>query len=187
MRAVDLAAYLRPMLREVSNAGYARRLTLLGFRYWFVQGTTPLTSTWGSARQRAIVAAQDVQPTALVAIDRRRYWAFEGRFWWEDDGLDAGDVLALVRQRERRRRRRLDDAHAALGRDAAPSRRRERVARELRRAVWERDGGACVECGSAFDLQYDHIIPVARGGATTFQNLELLCAPCNRRKSDAIA
>jgi hypothetical protein len=53
---------------------------------------------------------------------------------------------------------------------------------ELRRAVFERDGGKCTECGSTFDLQYDHVIPVALGGATTADNLELLCADCNRSK-----
>jgi 5-methylcytosine-specific restriction endonuclease McrA len=52
----------------------------------------------------------------------------------------------------------------------------------VRRAVFERDGGRCVGCGAEFDLQYDHVIPVALGGASTAENLELLCAPCNRRK-----
>jgi hypothetical protein len=48
----------------------------------------------------------------------------------------------------------------------------------VRRAVFERDGGKCVECGSTFDLQYDHVIPVALGGATTVENLQLLCGDC---------
>jgi hypothetical protein len=45
--------------------------------------------------------------------------------------------------------------------------------------VFERDGGRCVECRSNFDLQYDHILPVALGGATTIENLKLLCEDCN--------
>jgi 5-methylcytosine-specific restriction endonuclease McrA len=57
---------------------------------------------------------------------------------------------------------------------------------DLRRTVFERDGGRCVECGSNFDLQYDHVLPVALGGATTLENLQLLCADCNRRKSDSL-
>ena len=52
----------------------------------------------------------------------------------------------------------------------------------MRRAVFERDGGQCTECGSNFDLQYDHVIPVALGGATTVDNIQLLCGPCNRLK-----
>ena len=52
----------------------------------------------------------------------------------------------------------------------------------MKRAVFERDGGKCVQCGSNFDLQYDHVIPVAMGGATTIENLQLLYADCNREK-----
>jgi 5-methylcytosine-specific restriction endonuclease McrA len=48
--------------------------------------------------------------------------------------------------------------------------------------VFRRDGGRCVECGSDFDIQYDHVIPVALGGANTVENLQILCAPCNQRK-----
>ncbi len=52
--------------------------------------------------------------------------------------------------------------------------------------MFERDGGRCVECEEAFDLQYDHILPVAHGGASKLASLQLLCADCNRQKSDNI-
>ena len=54
---------------------------------------------------------------------------------------------------------------------------------DVKQYVWVRDGGACVHCGSKSELQYDHIIPVAMGGSHEQENLQLLCGPCNRRKS----
>ena len=57
---------------------------------------------------------------------------------------------------------------------------------EVRREVWRRDGGACVKCGSRQNLEYDYIIPVAKGGSNTARNIELLCEVCNRSKRDSI-
>lgn len=52
----------------------------------------------------------------------------------------------------------------------------------VKREVWRRDEGHCVECGSKENLEYDHIIPVSKGGANTVRNLQLLCEHCNRSK-----
>jgi 5-methylcytosine-specific restriction endonuclease McrA len=69
-----------------------------------------------------------------------------------------------------------------LSAEAASQTRREPIPQEVRRAVFERDGGRCTQCGADFDLQYDHVIPVALGGATRVDNLQLLCGECNRAK-----
>lgn len=60
------------------------------------------------------------------------------------------------------------------------------IPKAVQREVWRRDEGQCVECGSKENLEYDHIIPHSRGGATTTRNLQLLCERCNRKKSDTI-
>jgi len=64
------------------------------------------------------------------------------------------------------------------GRQAIPS--------EVRREVWRRDGGVCVKCGSRKNLEYDHIVPISKGGSNTARNIELLCEACNRAKSNFI-
>jgi 5-methylcytosine-specific restriction endonuclease McrA len=171
------------VLREVKDAAFERRLTLAGWRYHATWDDTP---AWGSRGFRKLRERQAVAPVPVYDAGRRRYWLFEDRVYWEDDGLAAADVLALIREREHRQRRRLERAHAVLaGEPAAP--RRTPIPRALRAAVWERDGGACVECGARFDLQYDHVIPVALGGASTLENLQVLCAPCNQRKGASVA
>jgi len=57
---------------------------------------------------------------------------------------------------------------------------------EVRRAVWDRDGGRCVRCGATQYLEFDHLIPHAKGGANTVNNVQLLCRGCNSHKSDRI-
>jgi Holliday junction resolvasome RuvABC ATP-dependent DNA helicase subunit len=63
---------------------------------------------------------------------------------------------------------------------------REAIPSEVRHEVWRRDEGKCVKCGSRANLEYDHIIPVSKGGSNTARNIELLCESCNRAKSDLI-
>lgn len=60
------------------------------------------------------------------------------------------------------------------------------ITQRVKDMVWRRDGGRCVTCGSRENLEFDHIIPFSKGGASTYRNVQLLCQQCNRRKSDAI-
>ena len=64
--------------------------------------------------------------------------------------------------------------------------RRSPIPEAIRSEVWRRDGGCCVHCGSKENLQFDHIIPISRGGATSVKNLQLLCRQCNLAKGTSI-
>ena len=64
--------------------------------------------------------------------------------------------------------------------------KRERISEEVRIAVWRRDDGKCAHCGSREKLEYDHIVPVSKGGGNTARNIELLCESCNRKKSNKV-
>lgn len=59
---------------------------------------------------------------------------------------------------------------------------RETINKDLRWKIWERDDFTCKKCGSRQDLHIDHINPVSKGGKTTEDNLQTLCARCNRKK-----
>ena len=63
---------------------------------------------------------------------------------------------------------------------------RAAIPSSVRQEVWRRDGGVCVKCGSRRNLEYDHIVPVSKGGSNTVRNIELLCEACNRSKSASI-
>lgn len=64
--------------------------------------------------------------------------------------------------------------------------KRQPIPSAVRREVWRRDEGKCARCGSREKLEYDHIVPIARGGSNTARNIELLCESCNRSKSASI-
>lgn len=63
---------------------------------------------------------------------------------------------------------------------------RGQIPDDVKQLVWHRDGGRCRGCGSAGELQYDHVIPVSMGGGSTEDNLQILCGPCNRRKGASV-
>jgi tellurite resistance protein len=60
------------------------------------------------------------------------------------------------------------------------------IPREVRQRVWQRYGGRCVECSAEDYLEFDHIVPVAKGGSNSENNVQLLCRRCNLKKSDHI-
>ena len=77
----------------------------------------------------------------------------------------------------------------------APGRlRRVRPPRWVQRAVFFRDRGRCVLCrrdlfglvtfGTENTENYDHVVPLAKGGQNDLTNVQLLCAGCNLEKGD---
>jgi 5-methylcytosine-specific restriction endonuclease McrA len=53
--------------------------------------------------------------------------------------------------------------------------------------IYGRDGYACQYCGvrqSLGELTYDHVVPRAQGGTTTWTNIVTACADCNGRKAN---
>jgi 5-methylcytosine-specific restriction endonuclease McrA len=53
--------------------------------------------------------------------------------------------------------------------------------------VYLRDGGSCQYCGTHIerkDATLDHVLPVSKGGKTTWDNCVTACGPCNADKAD---
>jgi 5-methylcytosine-specific restriction endonuclease McrA len=170
---------------EVVRLSWNLRRMFTG-RYAVQSGRRLFDARWKQADIDAVLADQKDEPIAMLCHGKRMLWHFHDRFQWDDDGLSAEDVKALLLQRERQLAQKLQSARSLMHAEENGKPTRAPIPTELRRAVFERDGGRCVECGAMFDIQYDHVLPVALGGATTVENLQLLCAECNRRKSDSI-
>ncbi|WP_112323077.1 HNH endonuclease [Oceanibium sediminis] len=57
-----------------------------------------------------------------------------------------------------------------------------RTAAFTRFNLFLRDEFSCQYCGSKGEMTFDHVIPRASGGRTTWQNVVAACGPCNLRK-----
>lgn len=150
----------------------------------FISGSARFR-TVARGEHRAILREQREAPIPVAADEGRTWWMFRERVYWEDESLEADDVMALLLERERRRRRRLDRARDLMAAEGDGA-RREPIPEDVRREVFRRDGGHCVVCGSAELLQFDHVIPVALGGNSSPDNLQLLCSTCNREKGASL-
>ncbi|MXV92633.1 MAG: HNH endonuclease [Chloroflexi bacterium] len=64
---------------------------------------------------------------------------------------------------------------------------RQRAILRANYADWQTEltatyGERCANCGAVEGLTLDHVLPIARGGRSTLDNLQLLCGECNRLK-----
>ncbi len=109
--------------------------------------------------------------------------------------VPAGDVAevldraldALTVELERRK----VGARARRPRLHPASLSRRYVSAEIRRAVWERDGGQCTfvsrrgnRCKATRFLEFDHVVPVARGGKATVEGVRLRCRAHNQYEAE---
>jgi hypothetical protein len=133
-----------------------------------------------------IASSQSELPVLVGKTEGRSWWWYADRFWWDDDGLPARDVRIIVLDGDLRARQRaqdLADARAALLAEERPVGGDASVSPLVRFAVWCRDRGRCVDCGSPENLRFDEIVPPTAGGGKTSANVELRCDACRERRA----
>jgi 5-methylcytosine-specific restriction endonuclease McrA len=142
------------------------------------------SSRFPKSELRAMEARSHQTPVRYMRIGERTYWRFAGKWHTDNENLDSAAVHALLVTRHMRQADQIARAKtiAAQGRLPQTS-RRAGIPDDVKMLVWNRDGGACRACGSTTELQFDHVIPVAHGGGGNEANIQILCGPCNRRKS----
>jgi 5-methylcytosine-specific restriction endonuclease McrA len=70
--------------------------------------------------------------------------------------------------------------------------RRERLIANRNRDRWYQRlvncyGDQCQHCGTNEEKQVlDHVLPIAKGGRSVIENMQLLCATCNRLKGKLV-
>ncbi|MCX5974903.1 MAG: HNH endonuclease [Coprothermobacterota bacterium] len=103
------------------------------------------------------------------------------------NGISIQEVILRIKhfflKQEKLLTRMKKEVDAYQNMTAAAAARREPISEAVRLFVWQRDKGKCVKCGSKERLEFDHIIPIAKGGSSTERNVQLLCEKCNRAKS----
>lgn len=117
---------------------------------------------------------------------KKGIWSYNGLFelvdvWKEKSGEREVFKFKLVAIKEK-----VDSGLSFEGQDVKHERRRI-IPSHVKLAVWKRDGGRCVQCGSEDELHFDHILPFSKGGTSLKEeNVQLLCARHNLQKSDKI-
>lgn len=152
----------------------------------------PLNTPGGKPTQNgrffeaALMARRGESPPERVRVYeklRPGIWAYNGVFHLTDAAQEWDGTRHVFVFRLEAVQGEEDDTQPI---SAHPERRRL-IPGWVKLSVWARDGGRCVECGATDDLQFDHILPWARGGTSlTLDNVQLLCARHNREKSDRI-
>ena len=127
-------------------------------------------------------------PVPFVKLGERRYWRFGDRWYWDNEDLSADAVHALLVARQQRREATISRAKSTVAMSERPTHAvRGAIPEDVKQLVWTRDQGRCRLCGSNVELQFDHIIPFSMGGATSPENIQVLCGPCNRTKGASVS
>jgi len=104
--------------------------------------------------------------------------------------LPSGDVAQVMEQALDALAEKLEKRKFAATdkpRRGRPSSNPRHIRAEVKRQVWERDAGRCTfhsdtgrRCDAREQLEYDHILEVARGGEATVENIRLRCRAHNQ-------
>ena len=140
----------------------------------------------GNFRQEFVREAAGTRhfPALVLNADYRPLSYYPLSLWpWQDAikaaWLDRVDIVAEYEEVVRSPRMQIRIPSVVVLRDYVKPLKR---AAFTRFNLFLRDEFSCQYCGATSDLTFDHVLPRARGGRTSWENVVAACAPCNLRK-----
>lgn len=157
--------------------------------YRFYSGKNYTETGLEEAEYQALIIQQKNIPIIVMrdTESKKRWWMFLDEFYWENENFTEEEVRVLILDKIEQKNKKIKRAMARLNHSEISPTRRENISDEVKLFVWQRDNGRCVKCGSEQKLEFDHIIPIAKGGSNTARNLQILCEDCNRSKGANIS
>ena len=127
------------------------------------------------------------KPHTNFCIEVRLYCSqINGRIYAKkNEAFYAEDILSLIKRLRNRNGTFYNDREIW---NSICRVERGKVSNKMRFYIYQRDGYRCRKCGVSqryARLEVDHIIPIAKGGKSTYNNLQTLCHRCNVEKGDS--
>jgi 5-methylcytosine-specific restriction endonuclease McrA len=129
-------------------------------------------------------AALRAHPTLVLNADYRPLSYYPLSLWpWQDAikavWLDRVDIVAEYDEVARSPSRTIRIPSVVVLKDYVKPQKRVAFTRFN---LFLRDEFCCQYCGAKGDLTFDHVVPRARGGITSWTNVVAACGTCNLRK-----
>jgi 5-methylcytosine-specific restriction endonuclease McrA len=182
----------QPVARPVEGTEEFRQLTP-GSVATIVEGTAPMLMAPLSSRVR-IAPLSPGRYALQVTVDQETHQLLRYVQALLGHALPSGEVAAVLKRALEIASRQLERQKFAKSVRTRPRRGSANgryVPAEVRRMVWQRDGGQCTfvsesgkRCGSTTRLEFDHVDPVARGGQTTVDRMRLRCRSHNQYEAE---
>lgn len=141
-------------------------------------GRTEMTLLFSAEQMEGLNRAKEVMSSSSIPASWSDFFSKATDFF-----LSRKDPLRRVKERAAEKTVAVPCAAAAEVTEGVLRSHRVSLPEALKREVFRRDEGKCTYenpftgevCGSRFQIEIDHIIPHARGGADSLENLRCLC------------
>jgi len=175
--------------------GYSYKATIAELWKWqdYIFPKDGSSSSINEVYENYAKCVGDKEPTKWL-LDTHQFginegeWVFKGHVY-DVKGLYSDEQIKLLILEDFDKERRYFEKLKAKFDEAEiveTDYERPRIPEKVRIEVWRRDDGKCARCGSREKLEYDHIVPISKGGSNTTRNIELLCEKHNRSKSNNV-